>query len=141
MKEDPGMRKAIRRIGRSLEERHGYRVSFATGFLKKTFDIVCDSVYSPEKDKGLLVKIAIDMVSREELEAVKNYRTWRKKELWVLKFGKSPSDPGKILKYRLEDDRILEEEPYWPLKKIMSTGKIRQVKAPKEGVNLAKTGG
>ena len=141
MKEDPGMRKAIRRIGRSLEERYGYRVSFAAGFLKKTFDIVCDSVYSPEKDKGLLVKIAINTVSKEEVEAIKNYISWKKKELWILRFGKSPSDPGKILKYRIEDDRIIEEPPYWPLKRIMSTRENRQAKAQKEGAKSAKTGG
>lgn len=141
MREDPGMRKAIRRVGKSLEERYGYRVSFAAGFLKKTFDISCDSVYDLKRDAGLLVKIAINTVSEKEVEAVKNYGTWRKKEIWVLKFGNSPSDPGKILRYRVDGDRIVHEEPYWPLKKIMSTGGKRQVKAHEEGVKPAKREG
>lgn len=125
MQKDPKLRRATKRIGQVLE-RSGFRVSFCAGLLSEIFDITCDSIYSPTKDSGIYVRVAIDTITKEMLDAILNYGTPRKKEVWILRYGKSPSDPGTFLIYRIDGRQVIEHPRDWPISKVMSSPKKRQ---------------
>ena len=125
MQKDPKLRRATKRIGQVLE-RSGFRISFCAGILSEAFDITADSVYCPAKDSGLYIKVAINSISNELLKVILTYPTHRKKELWILKFGKKSTDPGTALIYRVESDKIIEHPKNWPIEKVMSSLKKRQ---------------
>lgn len=88
-------RSAMRRAANLLEHR-GYYAGYATGALREIFDIIADSrIQDPSKDAGAYVRIAIEQISREELERIRNFKTPRKKELWILlKSSEKKNDPG-----------------------------------------------
>jgi len=117
----------MRRVAHILE-RSGFRISFCGGILSETFSIVADSIYLPSKDSGIYIKVAIDSITKEMLDLILNYRTHRKKELWILRFGKSSSDPGMFLIYRIDGGKIIEHPKGWPVEKVKSSPQ-------KKGVN------
>ena len=125
MQKDPKMKRCLRRIAHILE-RSGFRVSFCQGILGEAFSISADSIYSPAKDSGLYIRAAINTISKELLDAILGYQTNRKKEIWILRHGKSSSDPGMFLIYRICDERIVEYPRGWKIKKVMSSPKKRQ---------------
>lgn len=125
MQKDPKLRRATKRIGQVLE-RSGFRISFCAGILSEIFDITADSIYSPARDSGLYIAIGIDTISKELLDAILNYGTPRKKELWVLKRGKSSSDPGTFLVFRFDGRQLIEHPRNWPIQKVVSSPKKRQ---------------
>ena len=126
MQKDPKLKRAMKRIGQVLE-RSGYRISFATGILSMFFDIVADSVYSQDKDSGIYIRVVIDEISKEMVDCILNYGTYRKKEIWLLKYGKSSSDPGMFLVFRFDDRELIEHPQNWPISKVVSSPKKRQV--------------
>lgn len=126
MKKDVKMKKAQMRVANQLE-RSGYRISFCAGILSIFFDVVADSIYSLAKDSGIYVKIAIDTITKDLLNAILHYQTNRKKEIWVLKKdGKSSSDPGTFLVFRFDGRRLIEHPENWPIEKVVSTPKKHQ---------------
>jgi len=130
MQKDPKLRRATKRIGQLLE-RSGYRISFCAGLLSEIFDITCDSIYSLARDSGIYVRVAIDAITKEALDAIMNYQTPRKKEIWILKSGKSSNDPGVFLVYRISGRRLVEHPRNWPIQKVMSSPKNQQVNLQK----------
>jgi len=130
MQKDVKLRKTTKRIAHILE-RSGYRISLPIGILSEIFDITCDSVYSPVKDSGLYIAIGIDIIPKELLDAITSYRTYRKKELWILKRGKSSSDPGTFLIFRFDDGKLVEHPENCPIEKVMSSPKKRRANLQK----------
>ena len=130
MQKDVKLRKTMKRIAHILE-RSGFRVSFCQGILSEAFSISADSIYSPAKDSGLYIRAAINTISRELVDAILNYQTPRKKEIWLLRHGKSSSDPGMFLVYRIDGEKIIEHPQGWPIEKVMSTPKKMQVNLQK----------
>jgi len=126
MKKDPKLRRATQRIGQVLE-RSGFRISFCAGIVNEAFDITGDSIYSPMKDSGLYIKVAINSISNELLKVILAYPTHKKKELWVLKHSGSSTSPGTFLVYRIDGGKIIEHPRNWPIQKVMSSPKKRQV--------------
>jgi len=112
MQKDPKLRRAIKRIA---------------GILSETFSIVADSIYSPDKDSGIYIKVAIDSITKEMLDIILNYPTRRKKELWILRHGRSSTDPGVFLIYRIDGKKIVEHPKGWPIEKVKSSPQKRQV--------------
>jgi len=125
MQKDPKLRRATKRIGQVLE-RSGFRISFCGGILSEIFDITADSIYSPAKDIGIYIKVAIDTISKELLDAILGYQTAKKKEIWILRRGRSSSDPGTFLVYRIDGRELIEHPRNWPIEKVMSSPKKRQ---------------
>jgi len=110
----------MRRVAHILE-RSGFRISFCAGILSETFSITADSIYLPSKDSGIYIKVAIDSISEEMLDAILGYGTHRKKELWILKHGRSSTDPGVFLIYRIDGKEIVEHPQNWPIEKVKSS--------------------
>ncbi len=125
MQKDPKLKKTMRRVAHILE-RSGFRVSLCIGLLSEVFSITGDSIYSPGKDSGLYITVAIDTIRKELLDAILGYQTARKKEIWILRRGKSSSDPGVFLIYRICGERIVEYPRGWKIEKVMSSPKKRQ---------------
>ena len=101
------------------------------GLLGEVFSISADSIYSSSKDSGLYIRAAINTISKELLDAILGYQTNRKKEIWVLRYGKSSSDPGVFLIFRIEDAKLIEHPWNWPIKKVLSSPKKRQATSQK----------
>ena len=114
----------MRRVAHILE-RSGFRISFCAGILSEIFSITADSIYSPSKDSGTYIKVAIDSIDEEKLDAILNYGTHRKKEIWILRHGRSSSDPGYFLVYRIDNKKIIEHPQNWPIEKVKSTPQKR----------------
>lgn len=116
------LRKCIKRTAERFEP-HGYRVGLAYSLLAETFDVIVDSTYN--SDPGLYVKCCLQEVRKEELDAIRFYRTQRKKELWIWRFKKDvPNDKGRPFKYRFEGSELIERPQNWPLSKVMSSANI-----------------
>ena len=125
MPKDPKMKRCLRRVAHILE-RSGFRVSFCQGILSEAFSISADSVYSPAKDVGIYIKVSIDRISKNLLDAIMNYQTPRKKELWILRRDESSSDPGTFLVFRFDGRKLIEHPENWPIHKVVSSPKKRQ---------------
>jgi len=125
MQKGPKLKKAMRRVAHILE-RSGFRIAFCAGILSEVFDVTADSIYSLARDSGIYVRVAIDAITKEMLDAILNYGTPRKKEVWILKFGKSSSDPGVFLIYRICGKKLIEHPENWPVEKVVSSPKKRQ---------------
>lgn len=138
MQKDPKLKKAMRRVAHILE-RSEFRVSLCVGILNEIFDITCDSIYSPIKDSGLYIKVAINSISNELLKVILAYPTHKKKELWVLKHSGSSTSPGTFLVYRVDGRKIVEYPKNWPIEKVMSSPKKRQANPQKKAVSSSKT--
>jgi len=130
MQIDPKLKRARRRVAQDLEK-HGYRISYCAGILGETFTVATDSIYPPSKDCGIYIKVGANSITREELKKVLDYPTFKKKEIWILKFGKSSTDPGFFLVYRIEGNKIIEYPHNWPIEKVLSS-------PPKAGSNSSK---
>ena len=139
MQKGAKLKKAVRRVAQTLE-RSGFRISFCAGLLSEVFDITADSIYSPARDSGLYIAIGIDTISKELLDAILNYGTPRKKEIWILKHGGSSTSPGFFLIFRIDGRRIVESPKNWPIEKVMSSPKKWQAALQKKRVSPAKTG-
>jgi len=125
MQKDIKLKRTMKRVGQVLE-RSGYRISFCAGVLSMFFDITADSIYSPAKDSGIYVKIAIDTITKDLLNAILHYQTNRKKEIWVLRRDESSSDPGTFLVFRFDGRKLIEHPENWPIHKVVSSPKKRQ---------------
>jgi len=125
MQKDIKLKKTLRRVGQVLE-RSGFRISYCAGILSETFDITADSIYSPVRDSGIYIKVAIDSITKEMLDMILNYGTHRKKELWILRRDGSSTDPGFFLIYRIDGKRIVEHPKGWPIEKVKSSPQKRQ---------------
>ena len=110
----------MKRVAHILE-RSGFRISFCGGLLSETFDITADSIYSPTRDSGIYIRVTIDTIRKDLLDAILNYPTTRKKELWILKHGRSSTDPGVFLIYRIDGKKIVEHPQNWPIEKVKSS--------------------
>lgn len=130
MPKDPKMKRCLRRVAH-IQERSGYRISLCIGILSEVFNISCDSIYSPMKDSGLYIKVAINSISNELLKVILAYPTHKKKELWILKHSGSSTSPGMFLIYRIDGKRIVEHPENWPIEKVMSSPKKRQANLQK----------
>lgn len=139
MNEKAKLKKTRKRIAQDLEK-YGYRISFCAGLLGRVFAIAADSIYSPLKDAGLYIGIAVDSIGKERLDAILSYPTHRKKELWIQKFGESPTDPGRFLIYRIEAGKIIEYPHDWPVEKILSSPQKLGAESQKKKASSAKTG-
>ena len=126
MQKDIKLKKTLRRVGQVLE-RSGFRISYCAGILSETFDITADSIYSPTRDVGTYIKIAIDAIPEKQLDIILSYSTHRKKEVWILRRDGSSTDPGFFLIYRIDGGKIIEHPKNWPIEKVMSSPKKRQV--------------
>jgi len=124
MQKEPKLRRATKRIAHILE-RSGFRVSFCAGILAEIFDITADSIYSLNRDSGIYIRVAIDVISEEMLAAILTYRTHRKKEIWILRHGRSSTDPGVFLIYRIDGKKIVEHPQNWPIEKVKSSPQKR----------------
>lgn len=124
------LEKAIIRAGQ-LIEKWGYLVSYCWT-LKNVFDINAESVYPPEKDKGIYAKVGIETITMDEYEAVLNFSTWKKKEIFILKKKGTKNDPGVFLIYRIEDKKIIEQPKKWPIEKALSSLPKQGIKSPKK---------
>jgi len=139
MQIDPKLRKARRRAGEILE-RSGYRISFCAGLLSEIFSISGDSIYHPSRDCGLYAKVCVGSIDKDLLEAILNYSTHKKKEVWIQIFrGNSPNDPGRFLIYRIQDNRIIEHPHNWPIEKVLSSPRKAGVRSQKEKVSSTKS--
>lgn len=68
-----------------LQEYCGYFVTktLSSG-ISQTFDYLCESPFLEyEKDAGALVKVVLDYIDESALQAIRDFKTKRKKELWV----------------------------------------------------------
>lgn len=139
MRIDSRLRKARRRVAQDLEK-HGYRISYCAGILGEIFTVAVDSIYSPLKDVGIYIGIAVNSIGKERLDAILDYPTHRKKEVWIQKFGESPTDPGRFLVYRIESGRIIDYPHGWPVEKILSSPQKSGAKSQKKKVSSAKAG-
>jgi len=130
MQKDIKLKKTLRRVGQVLE-RSGFRISFCAGILSETFDITADSIYSPVRDSGIYIRVAIDTIEEHLLDDVLNYATHRKKELWILRRDGSSTDPGFFLIYRIDGKKIVEHPQNWPIEKVKSSPQKKGVNPPK----------
>jgi len=133
------LKRARKRVAKDLEK-HGYRVSFCAGLLSQIFSISADSIYPPSKDAGLYVRAAINSIRREELQAVLDYPTHKKKEIWIQKFGGAPTDPGRFLIFRIQDNQIIEHPHNWPVEKVLSSPRKVEARSQKKKASSTKKG-
>jgi len=138
MQIDLKLKKARKRVAQELEN-HGSRVSFCAGLLGQVFTIAADSIYPPSKDSGLYIRVAVDSITKEELKNVLDYPTHRKKEIWVLRFGESSTDPGFFLVFRIEAGKIIERPHNWPIEKVLSSPRKAGVRSQKEKVSSTES--
>lgn len=63
----------------------GYISSYVvTPEIKKIFDISSESPFLDQrKDVGSFIKVAVDSVTQDEIRAIEDFRTFKKKELWI----------------------------------------------------------
>ncbi len=67
-----------------LKEICGYYVSkILVSEISGIFDYLCESPYSNEKDTGILLKVTVDDIDESLLQAIRGFKTQRKKELWL----------------------------------------------------------
>ena len=142
MKKDPRLKRQILRVALVIK-RQGYRVSLYERDLAQPFDILAESVYSPELDSGIYIRVQINKISEEALQAVLGYSTGkrRKKEIWLVRFRKgSKNDPGHAVVFRCQDVRIIEYPKGLELSEVMSSPGKRGVKSRKTEPKSARIG-
>ena len=63
----------------------GYICSYIqTPEIKRIFDISSESPFLDQrKDAGSFIKVAVDTISQNEIRAIEDYKTFKKKELWI----------------------------------------------------------
>jgi hypothetical protein len=130
-------RSVIKAIG--MLEVLGFRVSRCAGALGQVFDLSCDSVYPG--DVGLYVRVSIESVSPDDLDRVRGFKTPKKKEIWLRRFGSSKTDPGRFFVYRFAGADLVQEPKEWPLLKAKSSPKKGRAKRQKGGVRPSEAGG
>lgn len=77
-------RRACEATVRDLRQ-FGYIPSYiAIPEINKVFDITAESPFlDPRKDAGSFIKVAIDSITIAERRAIEDFKTFKKKELWV----------------------------------------------------------
>lgn len=110
MKKDPRLKRQILRVALAVEQQ-GYRALMCRGDMAETFDLLADSIYGPELDSGILIRVQVNKVSKEALEAVLDYSLGgrKKKEIWLVCFLEAvPNDPGRAYIFRCLGDKVIE---------------------------------
>lgn len=100
----------------------GYYCSYpATKEFKKVFDISAESPYlDRSKDVGSFIKVCIDSVSKVDIKAIEDFKTSKKKSLWIRITG------GKIAVFFWEGKNLIWELDEAPLSKFIKTGVVQK---------------
>jgi len=118
-------KKAVRAAVKQLEAT-GYQCFFCPSGI---FDILAELPFLD--DKGTLIKVEVDSIEPDILQAVKTTYTKHNKRIMLRRFGSSKNDPGRFYSYFFEDDKLIRESPALPLKKAMSRAKKVTAAIPK----------
>jgi len=127
-------KKAVRAAVNELEA-VGYQCFFCPSGI---FDILAELPFLD--DKGTLIKVEVDSIEPDILEAVKSFYSKHNKRIMLRRFGSSKNDPGRFFNYFFEDDKLVRESKGLPLEKAMSRAKKVRAAIPKKRAKSRNTG-
>jgi len=77
------------------------------GNLREVFDFQADTIYAA--NLSILIKVQADVISKKVEKDVREYKTKKGKEIWLVKYGEKENDPGIEHVYRFEGFELIQE--------------------------------
>jgi len=102
------------------------------------FDILAEWPFSD--DRGILFRVEVDSIRPDVVESVRSCPTKHHKGIILRKFGTSKNDPGVLLCYFFEKEKLVHEPKQLPLEKAMSSPRKVRATIPKKRAKSRNTG-
>ncbi len=88
-------------------EKVGFNLLDCDRNLGRVFDFQADTIYG--MSYSVLIKVQVENISTKVKEAVREYRTSKGKEIWLVVYGKHKNSPGKEHVYRFSGSELIQE--------------------------------